>query len=262
MNNFGNFLWKLFSATMVFFCHVGVDNAFAEDEEVITSYVDGDSKITSKYFVSKSELEDANRTSVTHELCKSGEYLSSCGAAVIGTNWLKGMRKTGSAATPNYFSYNTQSNDTINMENLKKFFAHQESLTYTSQTSSSTSDGKVYANNTASPSEYKTYLYQILSNYCTNDEGKPANIYCQPCPNNAYVERSTVQKDTYDTTGTGNILWDSWNVHTIADCYMNEFSDETGNYVYVANNSSNNTAKINCYYSRNVFGTDLSKLYY
>ena len=247
MNNFGNFLWKLFSATMVFFCHVGVDNAFAEDEEVVTSYVDGDSKMTSKYFISTSELEEANRLAKTEQLCKSGEYLYSCGPTVIGTNWLKGMQKTGSLATPNYFSYNTQSSDTINMENLKKFFAHTEALQYTSETSSS---------NTVLPSEYKNYLYQILSNYCTNTNGKIANINCKPCPNNAYIERSTVQKDAYLTS---KILWDSWNVHTIADCYMNEFSDETGNYIYVANNSSDNTAKINCYYSRNVFGT---KLYY
>ena len=73
------------------------------------------------------------------------------------------------------------------------------------------------------------------------------------------VAESTVQKDSYDS---GKILWDSWNVHTIADCYMQEFNDDSGTYVYVddrTESSSNTNEGMLCYYSTNVKG---SYLYY
>jgi hypothetical protein len=262
MNSFGNFLWKIFSVTMVFLCHIGSNCAIAEDvteESTPTPLSDvasiaKDPKMTTKYFTSTTEVNENNGYKRTIQLCKSGYYLSSCGLSTIGTNWLKGLKKPGNVQTPNYYSYNTQESDTINMENLKKMFAHKETLTYTSRTSSNSN--YVYATATALPSEYTPYLHQLLSNFCTNDEGKisDSDIACLPCPNNAYVERSTVEEDVYDT---GKILWDSWNVHTIADCYMNEFSDENGTYVYVGDTSQPNSSKTNCYYTKNVYGTSL-----
>ena len=265
MNNFGNFLWKLFSVTMVFLCHIGSDCTFAEESETSsplsnTPSIVRDKKMTTKYFTSTEEVEENNRYARTRQLCRSGQYLASCGMSTIGTNWLKGLKKAGNVQTPDYYSYNTQDSDTINMENLQKMFAHQYALEYTSRTGTSSSN-YVYSNAVALPSQYKDHLHQLLSNFCTNDDGKiPIKemadiIHCQPCPNNAYVERSTVQEDVYES---GKILWDSWNVHTIADCYMKEFDDSDGTYVYIdtASSAQTNTSK-NCYYTKNVYGTSL-----
>ena len=234
MEKLGNFLWKIFSMTMVFVCHIGSDSAVAAPAD--------DPKI-SEFFVSS---DDVSRPT-TIRLCPSGEYLSRCGNAVLGNYWLKGMTKTKNGAqiqTPNYLSDAT---DDVNTENLRKFFAHNETLTYTN------SDSEIA---TVDPNTYKYYLYQILSNFCTDTEGKTSVHVCEKCPNNALVSASTVKEDSYDS---GKILWDTWNVHTIADCYMNEFSDDTGTYVYVNNAVAleNDTAGNNCYYSKTTNGSTL-----
>ncbi len=259
MNHFGNFLWKLFSVTMVFLCHIGPNNTFAEssttDEQTPpTQYIADDPKMTSDYFVSTTEV--GNRITRTIRLCPSGQYLSGCGDASFGTNLLKGMKKTGDIKTPDYYSYDTVASDTIHMENLRKFFAHTEPINFRSQTELSNGN-HIFADETVPASTYKTYLYQILSNFCTNKEGDKGDIHCSKCPNNASVESSTVKEDSYKTT---KLLWDSWNVHTIADCYMNEFSDEEGTYIYVADNVQNDTNGTKCYYTKNIHGT--SSLFY
>lgn len=254
MNKLGNFLWKLFSVTMVFLYHTVPDRAVAE-ETTTTKYITNDPKITSEYFISK---EDTNgRQTRTLTLCNSGEYLSSCGASIVGTNWLKGMTKPGNVRTPDYYSYNALAEDTINMENLRKFFNHTETINYTKRTaSSSASGGYVYTDSSVLPGAYTKYLNQILSNFCTDAKGNITNIQCERCPNNASIAKSTVIEDTYET---GKILWDSWDVHTIADCYMREFNDNTGTYIYVANNIQDSTTGTNCYYSDEKIG---SSLYY
>lgn len=249
MKSFGNFLWKLFSVTMVFLCHIGSNAAIAEEQEP-TKYVANDPKMTSNYFTSSSEVNSGYTRTI--QLCPSGQYLAGCGIANLGTNWLKGMTKPGGIKTPDYYSYDTESSDTIHMENLGKFFAHTQPITYRARTSSSNT--YTYSDITVQAATYKPHLYQILSNFCTDDQGYISDdvTHCEKCPNNAYVKRSTVKEDTYDT---GKILWDSWDVHTIADCYMNEFSDENGTYVYVAENVQDSTTGVNCYYTKNTPGT-------
>ena len=257
MNSFGNFLWKIFSVTMAFLCHIGPNCAIAEesgDTPTITKYVFDDPKMTSEFFKSTSDT-DARRRTI--RLCDSGYYLSSCGLSTVGTNWLKGMSKPGNVKTPDLYTYNTSSSDNIHMENLRKFFAHTQPITYTKRTTNNNGDYE-YSDASIDPDDYTPYLNQILSNFCTTDKGKLAqgDIYCEKCPNNAQVEASTVQEDWYES---GKILWDSWNVHTIADCYMNQFADNTGTYVYVTSNTQDSSGKINCYYNDTVYG---SSLYY
>ena len=190
----------------------------------------------------------ADGTSVK-TLCPQGYYLSRCGAdVVLGTNWLKGLSITESNSTTvvgyNYYSYDKPASDIIHMTNLRKFFAAKEPLTY-------------YAGGEATEvpvGTYTSYRNTMLVKFCTDAEGKPTNIECEKCPGNATVTASTVEIDT-----DGKIKDGTWNIHTIADCYMDEFSDETGTYVYIPNNvnvdASANAA--NCYYSTNVAGTNM-----
>ena len=267
MNNFGNFLWKIFSATMVFFFHMGTDYAIAADTtdacsvpETPVNYVSKDKKMSTDYFIDKHDT--GSRVTKKLSVCPSGQYLARCGMATLGTNWLKGMTKTGNIETPDFYSYNIGTSESVHMENLRKFFAGKDSFKYNARTRStdSSSDPYVYTQKTATPDDYKPALNQILSNYCTDEQGRLANTVCETCPNNATIARSTVEEDTYCT---GKILWDTWNVHTIADCYMNEFEDSTGSYVYVPNNITHPEnaadAKLTCYYSQTVTG---SSLYY
>ena len=278
MNNFGNFLWKIFSATMVFFFHMGTDYATAADTtgtcetpETPQYYAPNydkstDKKISTDYFIAKNNSSNLPTTGsrVTKKLsvCPSGQYLARCGMATLGTNWLKGMTKKGNIETPDFYSYNIGTSESVHMENLRKFFAGKDSFKYNARTRStdSSSGTYVYTPKTATPDDYKPALNQILSNYCTDEQGRLANTVCETCPNNATIARSTVEEDTYCT---GKILWDTWNVHTIADCYMNEFEDSTGSYVYVPNNitppKNAADAKLTCYYSQTVTG---SSLYY
>ena len=247
MEKLGNFLWKIFSMTMVFICHIGTNVANAADEPKYYT-TDHDPKLTDEKFI---DTEDtAGRQTTTEVLCGEGYYLSSCGMAILGTNWLHGMSKKGNIKTPDFYSYNTNSSDSIHMENLRKFFEGNETIVYTKKL------GNSYIESQATPEEYKIVRNQILSNFCTDANGILTSRECQRCPNNANVQASTVKQDSYDT---GRLLWDSWNVHTIADCYMKEFEDTSGSYVYVPNNIGTQTASagIACYYSVNVQGSSL-----
>lgn len=242
MNSLGNFLWKIFSVTMVFFCHTVPDSALAASAE---PYIADDPKITSKLFSSTG----TSKTTSSQRVCAVGYYLYSCGGVQLGTNWLKGMKKSyedSTVTTPDYYSYGAEYSDAIHMENLRKFFAGQEPIIYTLKST--------HQSNQVLPATYTPYLNQILSNFCTDDNGK-LSVRCEICPNNATISKSTVRTD-YDS---GKILWDSWNVHTIADCYMKEFEDDTGTYVYVSNAVSEQTSDKaeTCNYSPNTSGEEL-----
>lgn len=255
MNKIGNFLWRLFSMTMVFFYHSGSNFALAE--ETLPDPAD-DPKITS-YFSLRADVSSES-TIVKTKICNAGYYLQTCGGeATLGTEWLKGMRKTVNGAnntstiikTPDYYSYNSSNDE--NMNNLRKFFRGQEPITYTKKISSNNNE-VTYSSAMVTPAEYTQYRNQILSNFCTTDTGKISGYNsCVRCPNDAMVEASTVEEDTY---GNGRILWDTWDVRTIADCYLKEFSDDTGTYVYMSDNIDSNAQSdsTKCYYSSNVSG--------
>ena len=230
------FLRKMLAVSGVFYC-ASIGYALADSD----SNPSNDPKIRD-YFESFSTSQQYQDI----KICGENRYLASCGSVNIGTNWLKGMKKTtlndGTITTPDYYSYNAPLTDTIHMTNLRKFFGGYESI--------------IYDGNTVTPEKYTQYKNQILSNFCTNGSGVyEGNVECKPCPNGASVASSSVKQNT----STGKIFWDTWDVHTIADCYMNTFSDDTGDYVYVPSNTVlNEDAKTDCYYSTNVSGTTLT----
>lgn len=169
-------------------------------------------------------------------ICGENYYLARCGKTSIGTNWLKGIK----GATPDYYSYDLPDSDTTNITNLRKFFAGVEQIIY------KTKDGETQ---TVSGPGYKTARDTILENFCLTQTGELETVKCERCPNNASVFASSVDVDNNIRT---------WHVYTIADCYMDEFSDHTGTFVYVPNNSAKNSASAKkCYYSNDVEGDEL-----
>jgi hypothetical protein len=224
MNIFNNFLRKLFGVVAALFYYVGCDCAFADHAQV--SYL-----LMDEYYNKQTTL------------CSGGYYVSSCNQITIGTNWLKGIK--GTTETPDYYSYDLPDSDTTNITNLRKFFGGVEPISY------KTADG---TETTANSEDYKSHRNTILNTFCTDGNGKQKGIVCKKCPNDATVSESTVNIGNY----SGKIMEGSWKVHTIADCYVEEFSDHTGTFVYVPNNSAKNSASAKkCYYSNDVEGDEL-----
>lgn len=177
----------------------------------------------------------------TLSLCSEGYYLSRCEGKIVGTNWLKGIRGT----TLDYYSYGSSDSDTTNISNLRKFFTGLEKISYIPKDSNQAT--------TANPSDYVRHRNSILNTFCTNN-GELADIECKKCPNNAKVPASSVKTNISDN----KVNESSWRVYTIADCYMEEFSDHTGTYIYAQNtiDTGNNFAK-KCYFSTDVKGSEL-----
>lgn len=262
------FLCRIFGALLVLTCCTGFRCAFAanqlpiqeidniildsgdEDPDPInpnTNTSNSDKAKIAQYFSSGST------SSSVKTICPQGYYLARCGAAVsLGTNWLKGMsiRSSGiPVTTADYYSYNTSASDMIHITNLRKFFAATEPFTYNAK--ETTQGGTV---KTAQPNVYKKDKDLMLSYICTDDTGVLIGAECEKCPGEASVAASTVNQDT--STDTPKLVWTSWNVHTIADCYMTEFSDDTGTYIYLPENIETEDPAP-CYYSTNVAGTSL-----
>ncbi len=253
------FLCRFFGALLVLTCCTGFRYAFAaintpiqdldideptqnSDTNVVT--VTSDNAKIAQYFAVSST------SSSVKTICPQGYYLARCGAAIsLGTNWLKGMNITSSGVpvtTTDYYSYNSPASDMVHITNLRKFFGATERFTYTQKTSQG------YSSKIAQPSDYKRDKDLMLSYICTDSTGGLAGIECEKCPGEASVAASTVNQDMT----TNKLVWTSWKVHTIADCYMDEFSDDTGTYIYLPENiETENPAP--CYYSTNVAGTAL-----
>jgi len=222
MSIFNNFSYKLFGVVTALFYCAGVGYAMAD-------------AVPPGILISLDRFNNEPQT-----LCVSGYYLSSCNHVQIGTNWLKGI--SGTIETPDYYSY--ESPDFDNMTNLRKFFAGIEQISYTAEDS-----GKTVTVDPTGDSGYVKHRNTILNTFCTNGNGELKNIECKKCPNGANVSESTVNIGKYPQ----KILNNSWKIHTIADCYMDEFSDHTGTYVYVRNDDVGATGQ-RCYYSNTVKG--------
>lgn len=236
MSIFNNFSYKLFGVITALF-YVGLNCALADPAvDVAPSGIENPSGNS----VRTIDLDAIFNTPL--KLCASGYYLSGCNQIQIGTNWLKGIK--GTDGTPDYYSYGSSSSDTIHITNLRKFFAGIEPISYKPENNSQTA--------TVNPSVYSQYRNQILTAFCTDGDGKVKNIECKKCPNGSNILESTVAIGN----SSGKIVQSSWNVHTIADCYMDEFSDHTGTYVYAKNNDQNGTQQ-KCYYSNNIEGEEL-----
>lgn len=176
---------------------------------------------------------------VVDTICHEGTYLVKCGGKKLGFNWLRSATFTNptdpnsTLTTRNY--YNGVTNKLDRLEQMRGFFNGNSSLLY--------SNGSQIL--TASPEDVANDRYTVLTNMCNRfDPSKQAE--CSPCPNNAKVKPSTVVLDSQNNTHT------AWKVRTFADCYIDEFQDSTGNYVYIADNATfenPDTTAENCYYT-------------
>lgn len=180
-------------------------------------------------------------TTIIKVICNAGYYVSSCGTKTIGTNWLKGIHDN--TETPDYFSYNSAAYD--NLTNLRKFFAGHDDITYTDKNGST---------QTVTKDTYTGYRNTIFEKFCiktTDDNPQELTTHCERCPNNAQVPQSTIGFNV--TNNTFNLSKYMY-IYTIADCYVEEFSDHTGTFIYSA---ANNTNAKKCYYSNNIEGDEL-----
>jgi len=230
MNKLSDILWKIFTTFVVFSCH-DISDAGAED------YVQ------------------------THTLCRAGYYVAKCGTNNVGTYWLKGYVKSSTNMSSS-MATNTQTtvaeragilrtvlanvtnsddyydySGTNNVENLRRFFAGDKELVFTTLAGMRTS---------VVPDVYLDNRDGLLAATCDPTQ---VQISCAKCPGLGTIPASTVDI-TYDTA---SLVARSWNFHTIADCYMQEFSDSTGIFEYVNDNNETQT----CYYSPEISGDAL-----
>lgn len=232
MNKLGDVLWKIFTTFIVVSCN-DMSEAGADDY--------------------------AQR----HTLCRAGYYVSKCGDHTVGTYWLKGYVKsamTAASATSaqnqatttteragtlrtvvngttttsdDYYDYS----DSNNVENLRRFFAGEDKLIFTTFAGMRTA---------VQAAQYLDNRNGLLAATCDPTQ---VQISCAKCPGVASVPASTVDI-TYDTAA---LVAGSWNFHTIADCYMQEFADSTGIFEYVNDDNDPQT----CYYSPEMTGDAL-----
>lgn len=236
MDKFGNLLWKIFSTTMVFIFNIGNHSAFAAR----TSTAANDPAIAEWCTTSQDDKKEET-------LCESGWYVDSCSNQQLGTRTLLGFEKNMSNGdtiyTGQYYEY---FNDTANKENLRKFFAGTESIHY---------HGTDITNAT-----YEADRKSILVNFCNKLNGN--TVTCRRCPGNGSVPASTYT--TYKVSGSSGtkrkIDCDKWRIYTIADCYMSDFSDNKGNFKYIATPENNTVAQrdpAKCFYTNTFNGSYL-----
>lgn len=254
MKRFSVFSYKLLCCMLVFCCHIYSVSAWGDGMQGGAGQSSSGMIDTSYNNLVDLGIAQGRSASVTQTVCPSGYYVSKCGSYEIGTNWLKGMNiisDSTTITTNDYYSYDVPSANDINIANLRKFFAAIEPITYYEKAAGNNGTRV----NPGDTTGYKTDRDTILKHFCINETGTLLNTECERCPNNADVAGSTV---TLVPTADA-IVPISWNIHTIADCYMREFSDDTGTYVYIPENivASDTEVSSNCYYSTEVPGSML-----
>lgn len=194
-------------------------------------------------------------------LCPAGQYVYKCGNYKIGFNWLKSMpmsntyteencsteggvwnsdSSTCDISTKNYYISNDQSEL---LDQMRAFFGGTES---------SIERCKTWSDNSCTEREltdkYLKDRYYILMTVCNPFDSNTA-VTCAYCPNSANIEKSTVKIKINTLTNVSSA--ENWNFHTIADCYIKEFSDSTGTYIYVNDSGSwdTNPDPEICYYT-------------
>ena len=184
-------------------------------------------------------------------LCAEGTYLEKCGTNKIGFNWLKSIcfNNDTTNCTRNYYGAASILNSGL-YKKMREVFSSTDDISITYKDSDNNQ-------NIASHEEVVTDRENILTYFC---EPSPDRVTCKACPNNAKVDSSVVYVLNVASTISNNVIVDSWNIHTIADCYMDEFEDSTGTYVYQDGIS---TDAERCYYggfSKEWQGTNVIEL--
>lgn len=195
--------------------------------------------------------------SVTKTLCPAGQYVYKCGSYRIGFEWLKGMNvpneytedncstnrgswddDTCKISTKNYYISDDQSEL---LQQMRDFFGGKEESVFFCEGT----------NCSAVATDYKTDRDTILNNVCNPFDSGTA-ITCAYCPDSAKTDATIVTVNVSSKTVKN---WVKFN--TIADCYIDSFSDSTGTYKYVTDGDISRKAQ-NCYYANdntNAFNT-------
>lgn len=261
-------LRKFFAWTLVFLYQGFVSDAYAPPVYVVNN--DLESSVKAELYADNNSIDDVTDQDIITQvqqsgfsesreaasvitLCPAGQYVAACGNYRVGFNWLKPAKvpkgtTTGSTSVSHSITYKTTgnyyiSNDILDLyEQMRIFFKKTENLI---SISSIDEEGNIAP---ASYSQYSSDREAILNNVC---HPRKYDRKCVPCPNGANVLKSTVELDSNNL-----VIQGSWNFHTFADCYMQEFEDTTGTYFYVPDNVNFDTADLEspttvaqCYYT-------------
>jgi len=183
-------------------------------------------------------------TTITEQIiCDTGYYLAKCGTNYVGLNWLKGYALNGDTNSYDFYDYADETGKN-NIKNLRLFFnpVAGEDIIFTKS-------AKYDSLRDSIPSDDDDVVSTrngLLTATCT-----ASNATCAKCPGDGTVAQSTVK--IYSTTSVYE-----WTVHTIADCYMNTFTDSTGTFKYVPTETSPTSAALNCNYTDVSMGNQLS----
>ena len=262
-------LRNFFVCALIFSYHGFVNDAYAGISSAILAdptEISGVTSIDIQDQTKTRKFSTASSASTTVKLCPEGQYVAACGNYRIGFNWLKPAKVPDPGAISNVeqqpdIEPNTEtvtvsidipykettnyyiSDDIIDLyKQMRIFFGNTDreiSISYLDDNDNTISLA------TAPYLSYRSDREAILNNLC---HPSSVDITCMACPNDAKVPASVVQLDADNLTIQG-----SWELHTFADCYMQEFEDSTGSYFYVPDDEYvfnavqlNNSAK--CYY--------------
>lgn len=177
-------------------------------------------------------------TAETHILtvCDENYYVSKCGSVTIGTNILKGFNDPTNGHEWNYYDYSGKNN----MKNLHYFFSGTEPIKYRSRVGAV--GWQTIAANTYIPNRNA-----LLRNTC-NPIGNSSSFFkCTACPHGGKVAKSTIEVELINGVYNVNDAANSgaWALHTFADCHKDKFTDATGTFKYIDDNSND----LSCYYN-------------
>lgn len=242
-----NFLWILCVTTAIVSCCNNDVFAGALQHLTLSSATETQQNIQSAInLTNRSEVQDAHLLQ-TKKICAKGYYVAQCGRYRVGFNWLKNAKfprasdsGTDVYETNNYYVYD----DVIDLfKQMRNFFDNSANpptsiIGTTSYNIPVDPDNPTYID----PQEDREL---ILNSLCHPALVQPV---CKKCPDGGTTQdASTVTLDYEGLSVPG-----SWHIHTIADCYMDEFEDSTGTYVYLppVSNIDPATAQAeNCYYT-------------
>ena len=185
-------------------------------------------------------------TGTKKQICPENQYLYSCSGYRLGVNWLKSVtlldpNDTNNPVTTHDYYINGNVSELLNQ--MRNFF-HGGPVKYKN------GSNWVYATSAQCQQDRETILNSLCNQFLNTTQPT-----CRACPNNAKVKPSTVEIDEIN----GGVVSGSWYVYTLADCYMNEFTDSTGTFIYV--NDITDTASHDCYYSGNISGVATNIVY-
>ena len=230
MKKSNNFLCKIPSIIMLLSCNA------------VGAVAEGPIPAAERYGVYSSNTIGTEKT-----ICPSGQYVYSCGAYKVGYNWLKSVTLTssdGTEKTTNDYYIGDTTYEKI--EQMRAFFNNApRRIKYKKP------DAPAAVTTTNTNSEVLSDRNFLLGLIC-NPLDTSLTITCAPCPNGGTVASTTVKLGNDISKNEDNLLLisGSWNFHTIADCYVTEFEDATGSFVYIPYAADSGTATgEQCYYT-------------